>query len=146
MLDQICKSCQCRVVDHIIVNDLENTIDLVDPVHNRKARIINGDQVSHKSLEKMMMGVDKTRIHEFPLSIDDLRIPCLQVLSDSHDLRPLHQDITVLVYPVLPVTGNDRFCISDQYLRCHTIPPDSGRVSCLVFYNHILYPLQVQDE
>ena len=126
MLNQVRKSSQCGIVDHVVVNDLEDPVDLVDPFHDCPVGIINGDQIPHKGLEKMMMGVDQPRIDEFAPAVDYLGAFRLQTVSNGQNLRSLHQQIAVPVYLVPAVAGYNRLCIPDQYLRSHKHPPDSG--------------------
>ena len=81
MFNQIRKGCKGGVVNHVGINVLEYAVNLINPVHHHHIGIVNGHEIAHKGLEKMMMGVDQARIHEFSLCPDDLDLLLIQISS-----------------------------------------------------------------
>lgn len=119
VLEQIGESCQRRVVDYVPVNPLENPVDLVQPLGNGHVGIIDRLEVSYKSLEEMVVGIDKAGIHELAGSIDGLVDRTGNTLGDFHDLLSIHQHVLAIQDGILCIAGDDGFRVLDEQLLSH---------------------------
>ena len=76
MLQKICHGGQRGIVDHAVVDLLENTVNTVQPLRDSHIGIINRLQVSDKSLEKVVVRIDQAWIDEMAGCVDDLIALC----------------------------------------------------------------------
>ena len=52
---------------HVLMT--KNAVNFINPVHHHHVGIVNGYEIAHKGLEKMMVGVNQAGIHELSLCL-----------------------------------------------------------------------------
>ena len=113
VLDKVSKGCQRRVVDDIGIHQLENTVDLVQPLGNGHVGIINCLQVPNEGLEKVMMGIHQTGVHKMAGSIENLIIRQIQIVADGDNSGAFNEYVSAEIYRIFFVACNNCFCVFD---------------------------------
>ena len=121
MLEQVPHSGQGGVKDHLVVDQLEDTIRLVQPLWHCHIGIVNGFEIPDEGLEEVMMSVDQAWINKHTAGIEDFVIGVGQLRANFQNSGTVNQQVCIPIDMVLGVTGDNRFRISDQSL--HREPP-----------------------
>ena len=140
VLEQIRHRGKAGIVDDVGIHQLEDAVDLVQPLHHQHVGVVDGDEVAHKGLEEVVMCVDKAGIHELSGGVERLRPVGWKILADGGDPAAFDQHVLITVYRVRLIAGDDRRGVFDQQSLLHetlrTKHPNFGLLFAFIV-NHI---------
>ena len=73
MLDQVRQRGQRAEINDVVIDNLKDAIDFIDPIDDRQVRIIDRQRIADERLEKMMMRIDQPGINKLPRRVDRFR-------------------------------------------------------------------------
>ena len=119
MFNQVRQRGQRAEINDVVIDNLKDAIDFIDPIDDRQVRIIDRQRIADERLEKMMMRIDQPGINKLPRRVDRFRALRGKTGSDFGDKPVPNQNIAAAVNPIRRITAYNRFSVLQQDCLLH---------------------------